>query len=153
MHGICPPLLAAFEGEVWIVRADSTQLRVLQVEPEANQRVFAQPCRVGALLGVALEHLAARDDDVAALLRVLRDDEVEPLTDEVVEVGAVAKIDMRRRGERAQTAEIDLEAALDRARDEALDRLQIFCCFFEDPAGFFEDDRQARLAAATLPRT
>src|SRR6185437_687446 len=91
-----------------------------------------------------LEHLATRDDDVAALLRVLRDDEVEPLADEVAQVGAVAQVDVRGRREGAEAAEIDLEAALHGARDEAVHGLAARRRFLERLARLVEDDRQAR---------
>ncbi len=73
--------------------------------------------RLGARLpALLLEHLAAGHDDVAPLLRELGHAEVEPLAHEVVEVGAVAQIDVRRRREGAEAAEVDLEPALHRAR-------------------------------------
>src|SRR6185437_15783880 len=100
---------------------------------------------LGADLVVLLvEHLATRDDDVAALLRVLRDDEVEPLADEVAQVGAVAQVDVRGRREGAEAAEIDLEAALHGARDEAVHGLAARRRFLERLARLVEDDRQAR---------
>ena len=96
------------------------------------------------LLELLVQHLAARDDDVAALLGVLRDDEVEPLADEVAQIGAVVQVDVRGRREGAEAAQVDLEPALDGARDEAVHGLAALRRRLQRLARLVEDDREAR---------
>ncbi len=72
------------------------------------------------LLALLLEEDAAGQDDVAPLLVELDDLELELLPDELVEVADRADVNLRAREERLHP-DVDGEAALDAADDDALD--------------------------------
>ena len=74
------------------------------------------------LLALLLEQGAAGEDDVAALLVELDDLELEALADELVEVADGAEVDLRA-GEERLDADVDGEAALDAADDDAFHEL------------------------------
>ena len=80
--------------------------------------------QAGALLGAALlEDRAARHDDVAALAVHLQDHERLRQVHQRGDVADRADIDLRTGQERHGAAEVDGEAALDPAEDDALDAL------------------------------
>ena len=85
--------------------------------------------------GLALERLAllleqgpTTEHDVAALLVELDDLEVESLTDVLLEVAHGAQIDLRA-GQEGLDADVDRQAALDAAGDQALDQLLVLARF------------------------
>ena len=90
-----------------------------------DDRAFLQLVEQSRALGAVflLDDRAARDDDVVALLVELDDLELEDLAFEVARVAHRAHVDQRTGQERADEFDLDGEAALDAAVDEALDDL------------------------------
>ena len=90
-----------------------------------SDRAFLQLLEQLLALGAVflLDHRAARDDDVVALLVELDDLELERLAFEVARVAHRAHVDQRARQERADVLDVDGEAALDAAADAAGDDL------------------------------
>ena len=88
----------------------------------AHEVALAHVLEQALLGGVALilDELAARDDDVAALLVDLEDHRAHRLADELADVAGAAHIDLRR-GEEDRHADVDEQAALDLAHALALD--------------------------------
>src|SRR5262245_27400176 len=110
--------------------------------------------QLGALGAVfLLDHGAARDHDVVALLVQLDDLELERLAFQVRGIAHGTHIDQRAGQERPHEVDLDREAALDAAVDDALDDLLLLERLFEARPGAGALGllaRQARLAVAVL---
>src|SRR5581483_976494 len=121
------------------------------LEHHAFLQVLQERVALGAVFG--LEHLTARDHDVVAELVELDDLELERLAFEIRRVAHRTHVDERARKERAHGADIDREAALDLAGDDAGDDLALLERLLQavpgaDALGFLL--REARLAEAVL---
>ena len=90
-----------------------------------DDRAFLQVVQQRGALGaeLLLDDRAARDDDVVALLVELDDLELERLALEVGGIAHRAHVDQRTGQERAHVVDLDGEAALDAAGDDAGDDL------------------------------
>ncbi len=123
----------------------------------AHHRAFLQVVHQRAALGgeFLLDHRAARDHDVVALLIELDDLELERLAFEIAGVAHRAHVDQRAGQEGAHVIDLDREAALDAAGDDAGDDLAVVEGLFEARPGAGALGllaRQARLAGAVLDR-
>ena len=99
----------------------------------------------GALFGAGFfQDGAARDDDVAAAAVHLEDLEGLRHMHQRADVADRADVDLRTGQEGHGAAEIDGEAALDAAEDDAIDALVLGGHFFETGPGFFAAGLVAR---------
>ena len=100
------------------------------------------------LLALLLDHLAAGDDDVAALFVDLEDDRVDVAADPVADLAGPADVDLAG-GEEDGHADVDQQAALDLLGDLAGDRVALLLGLHD---GFPVDDAIS-LALADLHQT
>ena len=122
-----------------------------------HHRAFLQVVHERAALGgeLLLDDRAARDHDVIALLIELDDLELERLALEVRGIAHRAHVDERAGQECAHVLDLDREAALDAAGDDAGDDLLLVEGLLEAGPGARALGllaRQARLAGAVLDR-